>query len=103
MGTNSSYQRLFPVLSPPKQENCGSSRVERVEDTVRPSFMLNSEFSHVAVPGHRDTGRIREWERWPMLYEKFYDAADADLLLVAEGLEPSGELVGALNGPRHRG
>lgn len=37
-----------------------------------------------------------------MLYEEFYDAADADLFLVAEGLEPSGELVGALNIPRHR-
>jgi hypothetical protein len=37
-----------------------------------------------------------------MFGEEFYDAADAHLLLVAEGLEPSGELVGALNVPRHR-
>jgi hypothetical protein len=29
------------------------------------------------------------------------DAADADLFLIAEGFEPSGELVGALNIPRH--
>jgi hypothetical protein len=36
-----------------------------------------------------------------MLHEEFYDAADADLFLVAEGLEPSSELVGALNVPRH--
>ena len=37
-----------------------------------------------------------------MLHEEFYDAADADLFLVAEGLEPSRELVGAFNVPRHR-
>ena len=37
-----------------------------------------------------------------MLHEEFYDAADADLFLVAEGLEPSSELGGALNFPRHR-
>ncbi len=36
-----------------------------------------------------------------MLNEQFYDAANADLFLVAEGFEPSGELVGALNFPRH--
>ena len=36
-----------------------------------------------------------------MLHEEFYDAADADLFLVPEGLEPSSELVGALNLPRH--
>jgi len=29
------------------------------------------------------------------------DPADADLFLVAEVFEPSGELVGALNVPRH--
>ena len=34
-----------------------------------------------------------------MFYQKLYDAADADLFLVAEGLEPSGELVSALNLP----
>ena len=34
-----------------------------------------------------------------MLDEEFYDAADADLFLVAEGLEPSGELVGAFKRP----
>jgi hypothetical protein len=36
-----------------------------------------------------------------MLYEEFYHATNADLFLVAEGFEPSGELVGALNVPRH--
>ena len=36
-----------------------------------------------------------------MLDEEFYDAADADLFLVAEGLEPPRELVSALNIPRH--
>ena len=36
-----------------------------------------------------------------MFYQKLYDAADADLFLVAEGVEPSGEFVGALNVPRH--
>jgi hypothetical protein len=36
-----------------------------------------------------------------MLYEEFYDAADADLFIVAEGLEPSGKLVGALDLPSH--
>ena len=36
-----------------------------------------------------------------MLHKEFYDATNADLFLVAEGLEPSGELVGALNVPRH--
>ena len=30
-----------------------------------------------------------------MLDEELYDATDADLFLVAKGLEPSGELVGA--------
>ena len=36
-----------------------------------------------------------------MLHEEFYDAPDADLFLVAEGLEPSSKLVGALNLPSH--
>jgi hypothetical protein len=36
-----------------------------------------------------------------MLHEEFYDATNTDLFLVAEGFEPSGELVGALNVPRH--
>jgi len=36
-----------------------------------------------------------------MLDEEFYDAADADLFLVAEGVEPSGELVCAFDLPRH--
>ena len=34
-----------------------------------------------------------------MFYQKLYDAADADLFLAAEGLEPSGEFVSALNLP----
>jgi hypothetical protein len=55
----------------------------------------------VAVPGRRDARRIRERERRSMLYEEFYDAADADLFVVAEGLEPSSKLVSALNVPRH--
>src|SRR5262245_2723148 len=84
-----------------QQENAGSSWVERIQHTVRPPPVLNSEFSHVAVPGRRDARRIREGERRSMLYEEFYDAADADLFLVAEGLEPSGELVRAFNIPRH--
>ena len=37
-----------------------------------------------------------------MLDEEFYDTANADLFLVAEGLEPSGELIDALNVPCHR-
>ena len=37
-----------------------------------------------------------------MLYEEFDDTTDADLFLVAEAFEPSGELVGALNVPRHQ-
>jgi hypothetical protein len=36
-----------------------------------------------------------------MLYEEFYDATNADLFLVAEGPEPSGELVGTLDVSRH--
>src|SRR5260221_2485993 len=84
-----------------QQENAGSSRVERIQHTVRPPLVLNPEFSHVAVPGRCDARRIWEWERWSMLDEEFYDAADADLFLVAEGLEPSGEFVGALNLPSH--
>ena len=54
------------------------------------------------VPGRGDAGRIRERQRRAVLYEQFYNAADANLFLVAEGLEPSGELVGAFNVPRHR-
>ena len=84
-----------------QQENAGSSRVERIQHTVRPPLVLNPEFSHVAVPGRCDARRIWEWERWSMLDEEFYDAADADLFLVAEGLEPSGEFVGDLNLPSH--
>ena len=84
-----------------QQKNAGSSRVERVQHTVGPPVVLNSELSHVAVPGCRDARRIWEWERRPLLDEEFYDATDADLFLVAEGLEPAGELVGALNIPRH--
>lgn len=37
-----------------------------------------------------------------MLDKEFYDATNADLFLVAEGLEPSGELIGAFNDPRHQ-
>src|SRR5688572_11309711 len=85
-----------------QQENAGSSRVERVQHTVRPPLVLNSEFSHVAVPGRRDARRIWEWERRSMVYQKFNYPADADLFLVAEGLKPSGELVGTLNLPCHR-
>ena len=36
-----------------------------------------------------------------MLYEQFDHAADADLFVVGEAIEPAGELVGALNLPRH--
>lgn len=36
-----------------------------------------------------------------MLDEEFYDAADDDLFLVAQGLKPSGEFVRALNLPSH--
>ena len=86
---------------PAHQKNRGSSRVERIQHTVRPSLVLDSEFSHVAVPGRRDARRIREWERRSMLYEEFDNATNADLFLGAEGLEPSGKLVGALNVPRH--
>ena len=32
---------------------------------------------------------------------EFDNATDADLFVVAEGLEPAGELVGALDVPRH--
>jgi hypothetical protein len=37
-----------------------------------------------------------------VLDEQLDDAANAHLLFVAEGLEPSSELVGALDVPRHR-
>ena len=37
-----------------------------------------------------------------MLDKEFYDATNADLFVVGEGLEPSGELVSTLNVPRHR-
>jgi hypothetical protein len=37
-----------------------------------------------------------------MLHKEFYDATNADLFLVAEGPEPSGEFVGALNVPTPR-
>lgn len=63
--------------------------------------MLNSEFSHVAVPGRPDARQIREWERRSMLHKQFDDAADADLFVFVEGLEPAGEPVGALNLPQH--
>jgi hypothetical protein len=36
-----------------------------------------------------------------MLYEEFYDAADADLFVVVESLEPASEFVGAFNLPSH--
>jgi hypothetical protein len=36
-----------------------------------------------------------------VFYEQFHHAADTDLFVVGEGLEPAGELVGALNLPRH--
>src|SRR5262245_38431226 len=85
-----------------QQENAGSSRVERIQHTLRPPLVLNSELSHVAVPGRRDARRIWKCERRPMLDEEFYNAAEADLLLVPERLELSGELVRALNIPRHQ-
>jgi hypothetical protein len=36
-----------------------------------------------------------------VFYEQFHHAADADLFVVGEGLEPTRELVGALNLPGH--
>jgi len=36
-----------------------------------------------------------------LLDKEFNNSADADLFLVAEGFEPSSELVRALNIPRH--
>jgi hypothetical protein len=36
-----------------------------------------------------------------MLYEEFHDATDADLFLVVKVFEPCGELIRALNLPRH--
>ena len=80
-----------------QQENAGSSRVERIQHTVRPPLVLNPEFSHVAVPGRCDARRIWEWERWSMLDEEFYDAADADLFLVAEGPKPHRRLCHVRN------
>jgi hypothetical protein len=37
-----------------------------------------------------------------MLHEQFYDTANADLFLVIERPEPSGELVGTLDLPPHK-
>jgi hypothetical protein len=36
-----------------------------------------------------------------MVGQQFYDSANADLFVVGEVSEPSGELIGALNVPRH--
>ena len=51
----------------------------------------------VAIPGEYGNG-----SDGPCSTKEFYDATNAELFLVAEGLEPPGELVGTLNVPRHR-
>jgi hypothetical protein len=92
---------IVSCLVAAQPENRSPSRVERIKHSVRSTLVLNSEFTHVAVSGRRDTRRIGKRERRAMLYEEFHDATNADLFLVVKGVEPSGELIGSLNLPSH--
>jgi hypothetical protein len=63
--------------------------------------VLDSLLAHVAVSGRRNARGVWKRQRWPVLYQEFHDAADADLFFVVEIVEPSGEFVRALNFPGH--
>lgn len=84
------------LVAPDEQERC-SPGVKRVQDTVWPASVLDSQLSHVAVPGSADPGTVGMGQMGaPSLQES--DCSRHRLLLgLAEVEPPLFELVGVFD------
>ena len=66
-------------LTPANQQHCGSTRVERIKDPVRPSLVLNTQLTHVRVTRRLDAGGVRHPQRRTNLLQKAYREVHAFL------------------------
>ena len=78
------------------EENRRTTRIEGLEDAYRGPRPY-SEFSHVAVAGAPNPGRVGEGEAGTVLDEIRDDVADRVLMANGQAIPPSLELVGVFD------
>lgn len=101
MGTYSSYQRLFPVLSPPISNIARRRGSKGEQDAIWPSCVLHNQFFHVGVSRTGDCPYMGTPKCWTMLFKHSYHGGNVFLLFLRESFPPSGELVSYLDFPFH--
>jgi hypothetical protein len=95
------YKHLVPSvvarLVSADQENGCPSKIESIQDAIRPALMLYSQFPHMWVPRQCHAGAIRVLERHAIIFEQLHIRSDAFLLIGREPTPPFAELVGELD------
>jgi hypothetical protein len=97
MGNHDSYSDSGLVT--PEEQDGGSARIEGVEDAVRPTAVLDSEFSHVAMSRGSDTRAERVGKLRPFILQQPDHRSDRLLLHVRQRLPPGSKLIGILDRP----
>jgi hypothetical protein len=75
--------------------------VERIQDAVRPAFMLNPQLAHVRVALRLNPGTMGHSQRWASLLQEADTEVDTLLLDGGQTIPPSAEFIGELNFPCH--
>jgi hypothetical protein len=80
-------------LVSPNQQHRIAVRVEGIKDTIGPSFMLNPQFSHVAVLAPETLLLLRGGQRNAVLFKKQHYGVDTRLLFHGQSVPPTFELI----------
>ena len=89
----------IPGLIAPQEQNANPARIEGIEHTIGPAFMLYAQFAHIREAGALQRIRVGPLEVRALLLQKPDTVVDAVLLLGVECVPPTAELVGELNLP----
>ena len=100
-GTESSYQRLLPVLSPPISSIAVRRGSNAYRTRVRPAFKLNPQLAHMRVARRLNPGTMGHSQRWASLLQEADTEVDTLLLDGGQTIPPSAEFIGELNFPCH--
>jgi hypothetical protein len=83
------------------QQYCCPTWVERIQDAVRPAFMLNPQLAHMRVARRLNPGTMGHSQRWASLLQEADTEVDTLLLDGGQTIPPSAEFIGELNFPCH--
>src|SRR5690242_11242723 len=92
---------IIPRLIATNQEHRPASRIERKEDSVWSTFVLNNQFLHICMPGSYDRSYMWTPEARPLLFQDSYHCCNVLLLCLVQIVPPRLEFIGILNLPCH--